>query len=481
MFSLKNELKYSISTPQKELSLVGASRAAKATCFSCPEMKLMLDAGYPTEVVPNILVITHLHWDHIAEVMRVLLSAGKSKNPLIIICPYPSIDYLKNLIEASYQATKRTVPGEPIKYPQHAIIGCKLGDTKEESSIIVDLARKTTNIIGCRDTTIERGKFINYEEGTVNEQLKNMSNPVEILGLRCEHTQIATGYGFTELRHVIKEEYISIDSNGKRKCKFSPEEIKNLRDSGELDDYMEWKRIPLFAFLCDTNHEVFNENNPFNGAWVVEYPVLVIECTFFDEMHLKKAKKDKHMHWNNLEPYVKKYPNIKFKLIHLSERYSLQELEGFRKTVSKYENVEILIDFGEGSKKKTKVYKPRQKPNKQPNKKPSKKPIVKKMSLYEICGGTGGNMQEFKKIKASKASKAVSEIFNVIQSKLMKLETLPEQINYHFSAKDETTNEFTYFNILGNIEFNIKTNTKYYQVKYNVVSSQEFSKSVSNT
>lgn len=478
MFSQKHVKKYSISTPEKELNLIGISRAAKATCFYCPELKIMLDAGCPMEYVPNIVVITHLHWDHVAEIMRVLLSAEKTKNPLLIVCPYPSIGYLKNLIEASYHTTKRTLLDNPVKYPPHAIIGCKIEDTRELSSIIVDLSRKSTNIIGRKETIFERGNFIKYEEGDINDQLKKMANPIEILGMRCEHTQVATGYGFSEMRYVMKDEYMDINKDGKRKCKLAPEEIKNLRENGKLDEYMIWKRIPLFAFLCDTDHNVFNENAPYNGKWVIEYPILVIECTFFDESDIKKAKKDKHMHWINLEPFVKKYSNIKFKLIHLSERYTLQQLCNFRKSISCYDNVELLIDFGNEIPQIKKM-------NKKvvAKKEPIKKIAEKKRFTYEIYGGylrPNSIMETFshRTVKSKKASSATSEILNKFQSDLLKTETPPKCIEYYFSVKNKETNELKYFHILGTIQVNIKKNKTFYKFEQKSITYEEFSKQI---
>jgi hypothetical protein len=223
---------------------------------------------------------------------------------------------------------------------------------------------------------------------------------------------------------------------------------------------MIWKRIPLFAFLCDTDHNVFNENIPYNGKWVIEYPILIIECTFFDKSDIKKAKKDKHMHWINLEPFVKKHSNIKFKLIHLSERYTLQQLCNFRENISCYDNVELLIDFGN-------------------EKEPTKKIAEKKMFTYEIYGRSLCPNNIFHRtVKSKKASSATSEILNKFQSDLLKTETPPKCIEYYLSVKNKETNELKYFHILGAFQVNIEKNKPFYKFEQKSITYEDFSKQI---
>ena len=486
MFSQKHTKKYTISPgPGKELSLLGVSRAAKATCFYCPELKIMLDAGYPMEYSPNVVVITHLHWDHVAEIIRVMLSAEKTKRFLLIICPYPSIGYLKNLIESSYRATKRIPLGTPVRYPPHAIIGCKLGETKEESSIILDITRKNMDIIGCADTTFQRGQCnMVQKEGHGVEELEppnreermiKMTKPLEILGIRCEHTQATTGYGFAEYRYMIKDEYMDANENGKRKCKLSREEMKELNSQGKMAEYKTHKRIPLFAFLCDTDHKVFKTEPPYNGEWIKEYPVLVIECTFFQDSEIKKAKKDKHMHWKNLEPYVKMYPQTQFKLMHLSERYTDHEITQFKSDISCYGNVEILIDLGSDvdekpkstpNTKPKKKQKPKQTPKQTP--KPRKKKVLNEylVMVKEKSGSIFS--QHSRTVRATKHSGAIGPIINEIKQKHLGMEQSPLEFEIVFVVinKKCTTHKFL---VSGKLGVNEKTNKCDYKIQVHII------------
>jgi ribonuclease BN (tRNA processing enzyme) len=420
MFSQKYMKKYKLKTQGKEFNMIGVSRAAKATCFYIPELKLMLDAGYAMEYSPNIVVITHLHWDHIAEIMRVMLSSEKNKNPLILICPYQSIGYIKNLIEVSYRATKRTPFNINIKYPPHAIIGLD-----SSTSIILDISRKSMNIIGCKDNIFQVGNFIKYENENDN-CITKMAQPMEIISIRCYHSQVTNGYGFIEHRNVMKDEYTYINENGKKCCKLSPEQITEFKNNGLIDNFMTIKHIPLFAFLCDTDHNVFNEEEPYNGKLVKTFPIIIIECTFFDDNDLKKAKKKKHMHWKNLEPYVKEYSQIQFKLIHLSDKYSINELVNFKNNIEKYNNVEILIDLPKKIKKQINKIKT----NKDNNK--NKKETL----LYEIkcLNKIDDNLKIYEKISGKNIKDAINRLLNIIQFEILQTENPPQIIEYYLTV-----------------------------------------------
>ena len=39
------------------------------------------------------------------------------------------------------------------------------------------------------------------------------------------------------------------------------------------------------------------------------YPIIFIECTFIDPEHIEESMSRKHLHWNDIEPYVQK--NVK--------------------------------------------------------------------------------------------------------------------------------------------------------------------------
>jgi ribonuclease BN (tRNA processing enzyme) len=452
MFTQKHMKKYTTNICNKELTFIGISRAAKATCFYVPELKLMLDAGYPIESMPNIVVITHLHWDHIAEIMRVMLSSDKNKNPLIIICPNPSVLYLKNLIESSYRATKLS---DIIKYPQYAIIGFK-----ENSSIILDISRKNMNIIGCKDTTIQNGDFIKYEDGNILEQLSKMSYPIEIRGIVCVHSQITLGYGFIELRSILKDEYIYYNE-GKKCCKLSSEELTTLKKTNKINEYMQIKYVQLFAFLCDTNHMVFDNIS-------MDYPIIIIECTFFKDNDINKAKKKKHMHWKHLETYVKKYTNIQFKLIHFSEKYSINDLCNFKKQISSYNNVDMFVELSHKISKISKIQKIPKIPKIQNS---SNSQYI--IDCYDVMK-IPFEKTTFDNIIGQNIKTIIKNIYKNIQKDIQK-----NNIQYYLFLKNinNKSDLDKYYYITREINIIPTTLTQnYYKIKYTILTKDEFDK-----
>jgi len=83
--------------------------------------------------------------------------------------------------------------------------------------------------------------------------------------------------------------------------------------------------VPLFCFLGDTDHKVMSNEY----AKLIKYQTIIVECTFFEPENKKDAKKDKHMYWDNLIPFIRSHPEIKFILYHFSCRYKPQEIITF--------------------------------------------------------------------------------------------------------------------------------------------------------
>lgn len=128
----------------------------------------------------------------------------------------------------------------------------------------------------------------------------------------CDHTIPTIGYGFTEIKHKLKEEY----------SKLTGKDIGKLRKEGV--EITEPKAIKKFTYICDTSIDVFNLNPS-----ILEYPVIFIECTFILDEELENAGKTKHIHWKELKPYVENNPDKTFILFHFSQRYRNSEISEF--------------------------------------------------------------------------------------------------------------------------------------------------------
>ena len=72
-----------------------------------------------------------------------------------------------------------------------------------------------------------------------------------------------------------------------------------------------------FAYILDTSIKTVADNE-----WLLNYPVVIIECTFIFDGEEQIATNKKHIHWNQLKPFVLKYPGTQFILTHFSQRYS---------------------------------------------------------------------------------------------------------------------------------------------------------------
>jgi len=83
-------------------------------------------------------------------------------------------------------------------------------------------------------------------------------------------------------------------------------------------------KIPKFAFLGDTTHKVF-ETSP----EILEYPVVIVECTFLLDEHVSAAEPSGHMHWKFLSEIAGKHKKTTFVLIHWSMRYKVEDIRKF--------------------------------------------------------------------------------------------------------------------------------------------------------
>lgn len=385
---------YTMETPGERLIIKGNSIAARETGFYVKNLGVMLDFGVRSDFMPVLGVITHMHLDHFSEIERYLLATENyPSHSLTIICPAGSVQSLRARIEATFRATKGIPEGKPVPFPPHTIIGATIGGS--DDSVIVDIARASSDTIGFESTTFRfteedrvvakavfktkkkkirsSNKQSDYTscccdssadcgsgavavdarvapvveshptqpdptgspEVVFRKKLSAMRKPYKIEAIRCNHGGIpTTGYGFSECRERIKDEYLTTDATGKRVCILSKEEMGMRKSAGTLADMKEVVFIPAFAYICDTDHKVFSSDGKNEGHKLDKYPVIIIECTFYDPKDKKKAKNDKHMHWDNLSQYISSHPDKYFKLIHHSQRYNTNDLNQIQKKIT---------------------------------------------------------------------------------------------------------------------------------------------------
>ncbi len=265
-----------------QLTLMGWSVAALRTNFYIKELGLMLDAGLsgPTFTI-NHMLITHCHSDHVANLPYHLYSY-KPPDKIKIYVPKGIESHIKDYIESAYLLSSHTFPEE-------------LNIKREELYVY--------NFF----------ELISVEPGNdLRIKIKNDNYGLEIF--KCYHPVPCVGYGVYTIRKKLKEEY----------TKLSGKEIGELRKKGVEINYDYIKK--LFVYLGDTGKEIFEKEE-----WekIVEYPAIIIECSFILEDEKEQAIKTQHIHWDDLAPIVDKYNKNTFILIHFSQRYDNSEIRKF--------------------------------------------------------------------------------------------------------------------------------------------------------
>ena len=99
-------------------------------------------------------------------------------------------------------------------------------------------------------------------------------------------------------------------------------EIAAMRKAGEAVTHEVAEK--KLAFICDTSIEALEAQPD-----ILLYPVIIIECTFLLPDELQNAHDTKHIHWQQLLPYVQAHPEVTFVLIHFSLRYRDSEIAAF--------------------------------------------------------------------------------------------------------------------------------------------------------
>jgi len=77
----------------------------------------------------------------------------------------------------------------------------------------------------------------------------------------------------------------------------------------------------------------------------LEYPIVIIECTFLYDDELPLASQKKHIHWLELKPYIVKNPSTLFILTHFSLRYKDSDINIFFNDIKKKESINNIFPW----------------------------------------------------------------------------------------------------------------------------------------
>ena len=279
IFSLWNR-QLKLDRLSQGFSLSGFSIAAFRTNFYIPELDIMFDAGIPANVCPKDIFISHGHADHIANLPLHLFTAKENGQTVNIYCPASIARNLEQYIKSlSYCAGAK-----PCGYR------------------LVPL-----------DESINHFKII---RGIRQEYIVDT--------FKCHHTVPCLGYGISEVRKRLKEEY---------KGKAGSELALAKKQGIQIEEYYQ---TPLIVFLGDTTPRVFLENPD-----IFRYPYIITECTFLDDKD--EADKKKHTCWIDLEPIIRSNPETIFILTHFSQTYTEREITEYFQKNTDLPNIYLWI------------------------------------------------------------------------------------------------------------------------------------------
>lgn len=290
---------------------------------------LLFDSSVVTRRLPKNIFITHPHGDHVWNIVK-QLSNYEGDEKVNIYCPAPIKERLIAYIEAGFRLS--------------------VGGEKE---------LKIHN----------KYEIIPLSPGEYKVILENVAYKLDVI--KCDHPVPCDAYGFSEIRkrrkpiydkivmkkfgEKINETFMALpkaeQTEKNRENIFKKyltllikEDIKDALSKGLPKPVVyETYEYPLFLVCGDTTHKIFSEDEPrYYDPRFKKYPYIFVECSFVKPEDKKKAKKDKHMHWDNLRPIIEANSNNKFILMHFSRRDRIEEIRTYI-DVSKFSNLYLFL------------------------------------------------------------------------------------------------------------------------------------------
>jgi ribonuclease Z len=264
------------SCPKWQMSngytLQGRSVAGDRTGFKIKELDMILDAGIMTKSNPKIILMTHTHTDHAFALPTIIEG---NTNPAIVIMPREAEEAVRGFLD-SYRN-------------------------------LVTCSGIEANAKQMKDLNLIQYAALGSNESFAYTH-KNKHITINVLSLT--HRVPTNGYVISEIRDKLLPKYKGLPGK----------EIGKLKKGGV--QITQSTIVPLFAYITDTSIDGVIDNYD----TIMKSPVVIIECTFLDKETADKRKYTKHICWNELEPIVRANSKTTFILIHISNRYSYDEI-----------------------------------------------------------------------------------------------------------------------------------------------------------
>lgn len=281
------------SLPKTAWTITGFSRAAYRTGFYIPELQILLDAG-PQSIShtnPKHIFITHTHGDHIAALPFTMIVDSNANHKFQLYAPEEAEYHLRKFISSLFEVNS-------LKSREELCV--------DDTYTYNGFGKPSTIRINCNNTILD----------------------VDIV--LCDHSIPTLSYCFNQVKQKLKKEYKGFTKN----------DILALRKSNI--QITEEIITPTFAYICDTSILVLQ-----NFPQIVTFPTIIIECTFLLPEERDNAYRTKHIHWEDLLPYVILHKDILFVLIHFSLRYKTPEIVEFfniQKEIHSISNIKLWLN-----------------------------------------------------------------------------------------------------------------------------------------
>ena len=147
-------------------------------------------------------------------------------------------------------------------------------------------------------------EFVPMEAGDDYEIRRNLL----VRAFSSNHIPGSLGFAVIDVRKKLKAEYSGMTER----------QIVELKNKGvEITNRTEY---PLVAFLGDSGPGGYA-----SLPCVANAKALLLECTFFDDEHMKRARAGRHMHIKDIRRLLKRMNNERVILVHVTRRTNIAE------------------------------------------------------------------------------------------------------------------------------------------------------------
>ncbi|MFO0974250.1 MAG: MBL fold metallo-hydrolase [Phycisphaerae bacterium] len=183
---------------------------------------------------------------------------------------------------------------------------------------LVEPLRDLLRVWGRLEGHVTPANIVGLEPGQEHEIRKGLV----ARSFAVNHRVPALGYAIVDVRRKLRPEFA--DRTG-------PQLVELKKQGVEIQYSVE---VPLVTYCGDTAEGEFLNLEPVRRA-----RVLVIECTFFEEDHVRRAREGYHLHVRDLARILPKLENEWVLVTHLTRRTALREA---RRTLGKMVDADRL-------------------------------------------------------------------------------------------------------------------------------------------